>query len=205
VARNAVYILVTKSGPTKEDQLRTVRKVVPIGPLDEVYVDDMTEKYRRKDRHFVERTTALKQLRKDDRMVVASPGRLGIGRDDIRSVLHQLQATKHPLLDASTGKTVMWSEEVADAVAFLDRATVEHKAGAAANARAVKAALGHSYLHQEKPLSITEAEARQMWYDQVRYPSQKEIAERCGITARSLYNRFGPRSPETPLKRKKRR
>lgn len=205
MARKAVYLMVTKSGPTKDEQLELIRKTVKLTSRDQVYADDMTEKYRRKDRQFIDRAIAIKQLRAGDVLVVATPGCLGIGRDDIRGVLHELAAKGNALIDASTGRTVLWSEEVADAVAFLDRATVEHKAGAAANARAVKAALGHTYMPQPKPLAIFEEEARQMWYDPIRHPSQKAVAERCGVSTRTLYNRFGSRVPSPALKRRKRR
>lgn len=205
MARKAVYVLVTKSGPTRDDQISAIRKTVKLTDRDEIYTDDMTEKYRRKDRHFEQRAIAIKQLRAGDVLVVATPGCLGIGRDDIREVLHQLGSRRAPLIDASTGKTVLWTEETADGVAFLDRATVEHKAGAAANARAIKAALGHTYIPQPKQLAIFEEEARQMWYDRVRYPSQQEVAKRCGVSTRTLYNRFGPRDPQPALKRRRRR
>ncbi len=202
--RKAVYLLLTKSGPTAEQQLALVRKTVKLARDDETYTDDTTQKYRRKDTPLEQRAIAIKQLRRGDTLVVATPGCLGIGRDDIRAVLMELARSGYSLLDASTGKSVRWTEEVADAVEFLDRATLERKRGAAASARQAKMALGYTYMPEPKQLAVTEAQARQMWYDRVRYPSQHEVAETCGVSYRTLYNRFGPRAPASALKRRKR-
>lgn len=205
MARKAVYLLVTKSGPSREEQLALIRKTVALTARDEIYADDVTEKYRRKDRHFDQRALAIKQLRTGDCLVVATPGCLGIGRDDIRAVLHRLAGLGAPTIDASTGRSVLWTEATAEAVAFLERATVEHKAGAAANARAAKAALGQTYAPEQKQMAISEAEARQMWHDRIAHPSQLAVSRRCGVSTRTLYNRFGPRAPVPALKRRKRR
>lgn len=205
MARKAVYILVTKSGPTAEQQLALVRKAVKLTKQDEVYTDDTSEKWRRRDAGLPQRDIALKQMRRGDTLVVATPGCLGIGREDVRAILMRLAQEGYYLIDASSGKSVRWSEEVADAMEFLDRAVLERKRGAAENARKAKIALGYTYVPQPKQLTITDAQARQMWYDKVRYPSQQEVAEACGVTARTLYNRFGPRTPESPLRRRKRR
>ena len=205
MARNAIYLMITKSGPTKDEQLALIRRTVPEAKSDEVYVDDMTEKYRRKDRAFEWRTRAIASLRKGDMLVVSSPGRLGIGRDDIRDVLHQLARKGNAVLDAGSGRPILWTEEVADCVAFLDRATLEHRQGAAAVARRARSLLGITYVPQPKVMRISEAEARQMWHDRIRFPSQKDVAERCGVSTRTLYNRFGQRDPLPALQRRKRK
>lgn len=203
--RHAVYLLLTNGGPTKDQQLALIRKRVTLGKQDEIYTDDLTVRYRRKDAALEDRAVAIRQLRKGDVLVVATPGCLGVGRDDIRSALHELARKGAPLLDASSGKSVLWSEEVADAVEFLDRAVLERRRKAAETAREVKAALGHVYIPEEKPLAVSDAHARQMWFDRVKYPSQQKIAELCGVSYRTLYNRFGPRSGVKALKRKSRK
>lgn len=192
--RKAVYILVTTNGPTADEQLALIRKSVKLTKQDQTYTDDVSVKYRRKDAPLTDRAVALKQLRAGDVMVIATPGSLGIGRDDIRGVLQQLSQTGHSLLVASTGKTVRWTEETADAVEFLDLATLERRRKAAQTAREVKMALGSTYIPEEKPLLISEEQARLMWFDRVRHPSPKAIAEQAGVTERTLYTRFGPRS-----------
>lgn len=201
--RKAVYILVTKLGPSADQQRALIQKTVKLTARDEEYVDDLTEPYRRKDKPLEQRAIAITHMRAGDLLVVTTPGGLGIGRDDVRSVLLQLARTGHGLLDASTGKTVRWTEEVADAVEFLDRATLERKRGAAENARQAKIALGGGFIRETKQLSVSDAQARQMWYDQARY-TQREVAETCGVSSRTLYMRFGPRNPPSALKRKKR-
>lgn len=205
MARKAVYLLLTKSGPTRDEQLKLIHKAVKLTDRDQIYEDDLTQKYRRSDAELEDREVAMKQLRKGDVVVVATPGSLGVGRDDIRGVLHRLARTGHAILDASSGKSVLWSEEVADAVEFLDRATLERKRGAARTAREVKMALGHTFIPEKKPLAISDEQAKLMWYDPVRYPDKSEIARRCGVHWRTLHNRFHGRYPEGALKRKKRK
>lgn len=203
--RKTPYILVTKSGPTADQQRALIRKVVKLTGRDEEYIDDLTEPYRRRDKPLEQRALAMEHLRRGDVLVVATPGGLGVGRDDIRAVLLALAHKGNGVLDAQSGKTVIWSEEVADALEFLDMATLERKRGAAESARKARIALGYVNIPEQKVMKVSEAEARQMWYDRVRYPSSKDVAELCGVSVRTLYNRFKLRTGETPLSRKKRK
>lgn len=202
--RKAIYILVTKLGLTENEQRALIRKAVKLTSRDEEYIDDLTEPYRRKDKPLEQRAVAIGHMRSGDLLVIASPGMLGIGRDDVRSVLVQLARSGNGIIDVSTGKTVRWTPEAADAVEFLDRATLERKRGAADNARQAKMALNRTHIRDKKKLLVTEAQARQMWYDPGRYSAQ-EVAETCGVTSRTLYERFKGRHPESNLKRKGRR
>lgn len=202
MARKAVYRLVTKNGPSADEQLALIRKTVKLTRQDEIYTDDVSEKYRRKDAPLTDRAVALKQLRAGDVLVVATPGCLGIGRDDIRGVLMQLSRGGHAVIDASSGKMVRWTEEVADAVEFLDRAILERRQKAAATAREVQMALGRTYIPEEKPLAISKEQVELMWYDRVRYPSRKAIAEMAGVSDRTLHTRFGPRTGQKRRRRK---
>lgn len=192
--RKAVYLLVLPNGPSADDQLALIRKAVKLTQQDQIYTDDLSEKYRRKDVPLQERELALKQLRPGDAVVIPTPGGLGIGRHDIRVVLQRLGQSGHDLLVASTGKTVRWTEETADAVEFLDLATLERRRKAAETAREVKMALGSTYIPEKKALTISEDQVRLMWFDRARYPSPKAIAEQAGVTQRTLYDRFGPRT-----------
>lgn len=201
--RKSIYILVTKSGPSADQQRALIRKAVKLEPRDEEYIDDLTEPYRRRDKPLEERAVALAHLRRGDVLVVATPGAVGIGRDDIRGVLLALARSGNGLLDAQSGKTVIWTEQVADALEFLDLATLERKRGAAATARQARIALGYVNIPEQKQLAVSDAQARQIWYDRVAYPSPKDVAEFCGVSPRTLYNRFGSRMPTPALKRKK--
>lgn len=204
MARKSVYILVTKLGPSADQQRALIRKTVKLISRDEEYLDDLTEPYRRKDKPLEERAVALKQLRAGDMLIVATPGCIGVGRDDVRTVLLQLARSDNGLLDASTGNVVRWTAEVADAVEFLDRATLERKRGAAENARQAKIALGYVHIQEEKPLLVTEDHAKMMWRDRVAYPSKEEVAKRCGVSVRTMYGRFGARDQKQALQRKRR-
>jgi AraC-like DNA-binding protein len=200
--RKAVYLLVLPNGPTADEQLALVRKAFKLTKQDQIYIDDLAQKYRRKDTPLVERGVALRQLRAGDALVIPTPGGLGVGRDDIRSVLQQLGQMGRDLLVASTGKTVRWTEETADAVEFLDLATLERRRKAAANAREVQMALGRTYIPEEKAMLLDEETVRLMWFDRVRYPSRQEIAEKAGVSDRTLHTRFGPRTGRKNRKRK---
>ena len=205
MARKQVYLLLAKAGPSRDEQLKLIRKVVPASESQAIYEDDLTIPYRRRDLGLEQRELAIKQLRPGDTLAIATPGCLGQGRDDIRATLLRLADLGCPILVASSGKTVLWKPAAGDAVDFLDAATLERRRGAAHSARLARMALNHTYIPQPKALTVTDAEARQMWYDPVGHPSQKEVAERCGVSQRTLYNRFGGRHPESALKRKKRK
>lgn len=131
-------------------------------------------------------------------MVVASAGMIGIGRDDVRAVLHLLHSKGIPLLDASTRKTIMWSDEVADNLAFLDRAEKEYKALVTAKARASR-----REGRPKKVLKVSEEEAHAMWRDTVRYPSQKQVADAVGLSVRAMYSKYKKRHPIAPPPKKK--
>jgi hypothetical protein len=192
--RNAIYVLLTKNGPSEGEQVAFVEKAIGASRADAVYVDDLTSRRRKRDHQFPERDMLLRQLRPGDKMAIATPGRLGIGREDIRAVLHKLRGKCAPLVDASTGRTIVWSDDVADSLSFFDRAVMEHKHDVARAARAAKAAMGITYVPKPKRLAIPEDEARMMWRDTARYPSAKIVAEHCKVTVRTLYTRFGKRN-----------
>lgn len=203
MARDQIYLLVAKVGLSKDEQMKLIRKVTTVGRAQEIYVDDLTLPYRRKKQGLEQLDLAIAQMRPGDRLVIPTPGCLGQGREDIRKTLHRLQAIKCPILVASTGKTILWSNEAADALEFLELATLERKRGAAAEAR--KHAVGLGYKPAPKELKMSEDQARLMWHDRVRYPSGKEVAELCGMSPRGMYDRFGPRIESGPLARKRRR
>lgn len=54
-----------------------------------------------------------------------------------------------------------------------------------------------------KQCLVPEDDAERMWKDRKAYPSPKNVAEFCGVSPRTLYNRFGSRMPTPALKRKK--
>lgn len=201
--RKAVYVLLTKSGPSEADQLAFIKRVIDVGVRDEVYTDDVTDR-RKHGAEFHSRSTMLRQLRTGDRVVIATPGRLGVGREDIRGVLHELHRRGVPLIDASTGKELVWTDEVADALQFFERAAMEHKRNAAAGARAALKNMGFApaiAAKTEKELKVPDDQARIMWLDRARYPSGVKVAELCGVTQRTMYTRFGKRTLEpTPKK-----
>lgn len=192
--RQVVYTLLTKNGPTHEQQMAAVKRTVKLMAQDETYTDDLTRRRRASDHEYPARSTMIRQLRKGDTVVVASPGRLAIGRDAIRAVLHELERKGNWLIDASTGRRVMWTKEIEDLHSFLERGSREHKADVLRAARAAKKAAGIVYRPEKKEFLISEEAAEHVWRDTVL--TRDEAAERCGVSWRTLYNRFGGRTEE---------
>ena len=173
--------------------MAVVRRAVKLAPQDETYTDDLTTRRRTSDHRFPARDTLLKQLRKGDVVIVASPGRLGIGRDNIRAALHDLARKGNALLDASTGKRLLWTDEIADHLEFLDRGSLEHKADVLRAARAAKQALGIVHRPKPKEFKTSELAAETAWRDTVRY-TKDEAAAVAGVSWRTLHTRFGGRT-----------
>ena len=193
--RRVIYILLTKNGPTQEQQMAAISRLSKPTPRDEVYADDLTVRRRKADHQFPQRALLQRQLRRGDTVWVASPGRLGIGRDDIRGVLHDLARGGHTVVDASSGKSVLLTEQAADALEFLDRGAIEHKADVLRAARAAKAAAGIVYRPGPKALAIADDAAKAIWRDTVRY-TRDAAAKACGVSWRTLHNRFGGRTAQ---------
>lgn len=175
--------------------MAAIRRTIKLAAQDETYTDDLTKRRRSSDHQFPARETLIRQLRKGDTVIVASPGRLGIGRDNIRGALHDLARKGNTLVDASTGKRLLWTDEVADHLEFLDRGALEHRADILRAARAAKAAAGIVYRPEPKELKVTEDAAEKMWRDRVRY-TRDEAAEATGVSWRTLHTRFGGRTEE---------
>lgn len=196
--RKAIYLLITKLGQTADEQRAAIRKAVKLTSRDQEYSDDLTERYRRKDKPLEGRQEAISQLRRGDILVIATPGRLGDGRDDVRATLLLLAKQGNGLLDASTGNVVLWTPEVAAGVEFLDRAVLEKKRGAMENAR-----LARRNNMVPKVLAIPRELAEMRWYDPITYPDNQAIADACQVSVRTLYNQFGARDPDLADKRKR--
>ena len=200
--RNAIYLLLTKTGPSEDEQLAFIQRKVGIGQDDQTYVDDVSASGMKRVA-FPDRDNMMRQLRAGDRVVVATPGRLGVGREDVRSVLHDLHRKGVPLVDASTGRELIWTDEVADALQFFERAAMEHKRNAAQGARNALKNMGYepAIVSKRKAWKLPEDEARVMWLDRIRYPAGEDVAKACGVTLKTMYNYFGKRVLEpTPKK-----
>ena len=191
MARLNIFILLTKAGPDREAQERAIRAAIKVtAPHDQFYVDDLSKRRSKRDHHFPMRTAAITHSREGDTFVVASPGMIGIGREDVRKVLHQLYEKRVPLFDASTGKTIMWTDEIADGLQFLERAETEYRSLVTARARSGKNG------SPKKKLKVTEAQAKIMWHDRARYPSPTKVAALIGLSERACYLNYGKRQPE---------
>lgn len=172
-----------------------------------IYVDDVSDMRRQEDRRFKERGTMLDQLRAGDTVAVASPGRLGIGRDDVRRTLHLINRLKCSVLDAGSGRRITWTDAVANGVSFLDSATIEHQAYNLRHARAQRQALGIIIPRTEpKKFKVADDAALRAWRDTIRY-NEDEAAAIIGVSKRTCYKRLGGRldTGEPPMKRRRRK
>lgn len=198
--RIVAYVLLTKAGPSAKAQLEAIEAArLPIEPA---YTDDLTKRRALERREFTERDLMLRQMRHGDSVVVATPGRLGIGKDDVVAMLEAVEAKGGAVIDASTGDRIAWTPELLIGLAFLDRAVIEHKQLAAAAARRAAAAKGIKGGAPKKPFDLPEAEVKRRWFDQVGHPSQQEVARASGKSARTLYTLFGPRSGRRNARKK---
>lgn len=166
--------------------LRTVKR----SRDDEDYTDDLTVRRRKSDHEYPARNTMIRQLRKGDVIYVASPGRLAIGKEALRAVLHELERKGTPVVDASSGMRVLWTKEIADHHDFLERGSREHSADILRGARAAKKAAGIVYRPEKKALR---PDAEHIWRDTARYTRQ-EAADACEVHWRTLHNRFKGRT-----------
>lgn len=193
MARTVLYLLKTKHGPTEAEQIAAIRRVIKPSRTDETYADDLTARRGPNAPLTPARESMLRQLRKGDRVAIATPGCLGTSKEDMRAALHALARKGNRLVDASTGKELLWTDEIADHLEFLERGARERGADTLRGARAAKKAAGIVYRPPPKEFSVSEEAAELIWRDSVRY-SRDEAGAVCGVSWRTLHNRFGGRT-----------
>lgn len=81
------FIRLSRRGPSEEDQ-RAALVGAGVDP-DRIHVDDKATRKRGKSPRDA-RTDAIHAVRKDDVLLVASPGRLGVSREDIRDMVRRV-------------------------------------------------------------------------------------------------------------------
>lgn len=204
MARLQIYILVTPSGPDRYTQEKIIRAAVEVDEQTQWYCDDLVarKRKRQKDDVLPFREQCISHLRQGvgDMMVVASPGMIGFGKEDVRKVLSKLNAKGSPLVLADIGKVFTLTDDMIAVLKMVEDAALEHKQRAASKARAARGKGPDAFVPQPKVLKMTDAEIRQIWMDTARWPSQKDVAEQAGCSVRTLYGRFGPRRPVIEVK-----
>lgn len=200
MSRKVAYLLITKAGPSRDRQLKVIQGTGH--EVEPLYEDKALTRRAVEKRELPERDLMLRQLRPGETVLVASPGRLGFGKDDVLSVLRAIDLKGGVLIDASKDQEVRWQPELDIAFDFMNRAVHEHKAQAAATARRAKADAGIKGGRPEKPFKLPEAEVRRRWHNQMDY-HRDEVAEAAGKSWRTLHAIFGPRSGRSNARRKK--
>lgn len=185
------YIRLSKAGPSLEDQQKALERA-GINNFSEgvsVFVDPPLK--RGDPPTWLGRTKAIQSLRPGDELVVSSASRLGTTMSDVLGVLRAVGERQASILVADSGHKVAWHPDALAAVEFAQGAELENRREVAATARAAQAATGRvggapKQLHGEAL-----EKAKRLWADQSL--SAAEVAERVGVTTRTLYRRLGER------------
>jgi len=184
------YILLVDGGPSYEEQFSRLS----IKEADLVYSDDI----RGGKNAMPQRLSMLKQLSRGDTISVFSPGSLGYSRKDILNFMMEISIIGVGIEDMTpetkNKSIVLDGKNCLIPALFLETAGAEQRRHIMRWARKVKNRKGATGGRPIKKLSISEAEIKNKWYDKIKYPSAKKIALEAGVTERTLYSKFGPRS-----------
>lgn len=193
------YIRVSKAGPSLEDQRAALVKagIADHSADGAVYVDAEPKGRRTPgaDARLAQRAAAVKALRAGDVLVVATPSRLGTSREDMEAVLAEIGRKGASVYDCASGRTITWSAEAAEAVAFVAAAETERRQEITGKARRAAAEMGAVRGAAKKLTPKRRAEAKAAWADVAL--SAAQVQERTGIPVRTLYRLFGARG--TPI------
>lgn len=185
------YIRLSKAGPSLEDQQKALAQagIVDFSAHGPVYVDNIPRS--RAAPSFPQREYAIRSLVRGDRLVIACASRIGISSADILATLTAIAENGAQLCDAETGQTIEPTPEALQALRFAERAESDNRKETAAKMRQQRVATGRLGGAPEKLTGELLAEARELWKDHKFSVSQ--IAERTGISRRTLYRHLGER------------
>lgn len=130
----------------------------------------------------------VSSLDEGDHVAVAGPGYLAQTEAKVFARLTVLESFKVPLIDATTGEEVNWSEPTIRTVTFLRLAAQEIRTRAATAAREAGTGIPG---RRARDLPAPENALVKDWRDP-RWPAVA-VAKRAGLSVRSMYNRYGPR------------
>lgn len=188
------YIRLAKAGISRKEQELALRSagIENFSAFGPVYVEPLVGSATK----YEQRDAAIRALRKDDELVIATPGCLGGTRADVLTALAAISARGAALHVVSTGATVRWSAEAAAAAEFAAQAESE---GAARRAKHARMSRGVESLGGRKPKLVKGSSAYErveaLWRDTAK--SAAEVAEETGYSAATLYRLFGAKG--TPL------
>lgn len=189
------YIRLTKSGISLKEQEDALRRagIDDFSEYGPVYVEPMPKAATTTGER---RVAAIQSLVEGDELVIATPGCLGGTRADVLAALAAISARGAALHVVSTGATVKWSVEAANAAEFAAQAESECVVMRAKHARLSR---GDDKLGGRRPrltkgtTAFTRAE--RAWRDPTK--SAAEVAAETGFSTATLYRAFGPKG--TPL------
>lgn len=186
------YIRESKVGSSVEEQRAALKAagVTVDGLHPPLYID--AYKRRRKqaadDDPLPERTELFRRLRKQDQVVVASIGRLGLSSDDILAALAQIAERESTLLVSGDPTRYRYHPDAAAMARLAARGGQEIRAEIAANMRKSRNA-GFKVRWTDGDYQ----RAKPIYFNPKL--SNAEVAKESGIPYRTLYRQFGPRSP----------
>lgn len=187
------YIRLRKAGPSmKEQAAKLAAAGCPVSGIDaRVYIDEQSRrKQKPEDEPLPERARAIRCCREGDRLVIDSAATLGVSTEDILRAVGQVGKRGAVVFDA-TAEELLEVSDVALAIEFAHRGGTElrKERGRQMRRKAVeRGAFGAAEVRwDEKQL----AKAKSLWMNALL--TAKEVQEKTGIPARTLYNKFGPR------------
>lgn len=193
------YIRISKVGPSPADQQRSLHASGILDFSDEgpVYVDRAPKKNLKPgDDPLPERTLAVRALRKDDELVIADAGRLGLDRSDILRCLGQIGAHGASVYVVADDKHFACAPEIEDAADFLDAAAksmVAEKLKKARKARKPDSPRGRQ--PAKLPTGDRLVALQAMWNDP-NTPAAR-VVDVSGVALSTLYRKLGNRT--TPV------
>lgn len=186
------YIRISKTGPSLDEQKSILSTAgVDVSESSEALFIDNQSTHRRQ-HHLPKRLEAINNLSQGDFLVVSSGARLGSSIGDILDALDDVDRRRAAVLDAETGTVIEWHPDAMKVIKYARRAESEIRKEIAQKMRSTRVALGTLGGPPEKLTNETLSQAQKLWSDKSLTASQ--VAERVGVSVRTLYRRLGERS-----------
>jgi DNA invertase Pin-like site-specific DNA recombinase len=196
------YIRVSPYGPSEAAQIEALRKAgVEVEPRDDRLFIDRVPARKAATSSLVNRDMLLRILRPDEIVVVSTLDRLGTTREDVIAVLGVIGARGAAVEEAETGERYHWHPDILSVHAALDRAQAALFREHTTPGRLARATSGHIGGRRPRLTGAERENARKDWHDPAM-PSQAAVANKYGVSVRTLHNQFGPRFPVDAPKRK---
>ena len=192
--RKCGYIRLSKAAPSLKEQQAALRSVGLTDFSDEgpVFVDEPPRRRPKPGEDpLAQRRMAIVSIGPGDELVIASAARLGTSPSDVLAALVEIARRGGAVYDVEAGKPIRWHPDALDAIEFVQRAETGQRREVTTKMRAKKVAIGALGGAPVKLEGEALAEAKRLWADPAF--SAAQVAEKAGVTERTLYRRLGER------------